>query len=145
MSRSRLAASDGFTLVEILVVILIVGILAAIALPIFLNQRDKAQDAEAKTAVATAAKAIETWGTEHDSSYDGATTAALARIEPSLGQARNLSVDAQPDGYTVSVDSAGDGGTFSIARAGDGSVVRDCTQPGRGTCRSDADEHGDRW
>jgi hypothetical protein len=88
---------------------------------------------------------METWSTEHDSSYDGASSAGLVRIEASLGQARNLVVASTPDSYTVSVDSAGDGGTFSIARAGDGSVARDCTRPGHGTCRAGVDENGDRW
>ena len=40
----------GFTMIEILVVLLIVAVLAAIAIPLFTNQRDKARDAEAKTA-----------------------------------------------------------------------------------------------
>ena len=44
----------GFTLIEILVVLLIIVVLAAIAFPLFVNQRAKAQDVEAKTAARTA-------------------------------------------------------------------------------------------
>ena len=55
----------GFTLIELLVVMLILGILAAIAIPAFFNQREKANDAQAKAMARTAETAMETYSTEH--------------------------------------------------------------------------------
>ena len=47
--QRKASSQKGFTLVELMIVIVIVGILAAVALPNFLNQTDKAKATEAKT------------------------------------------------------------------------------------------------
>src|SRR5689334_13835650 len=78
---------SGFTLIEILVVMLILGILAAIALPAFFNQKDKAGDAKAKEYAHSAQVAMETYSTDNNGEYTGADISALIAIEPTLSNA----------------------------------------------------------
>ena len=54
--KQQVNAHDAFTLVELLVVVAIVGILSAVALPNFLSQTDKAKATEAKTHLASTLK-----------------------------------------------------------------------------------------
>jgi type IV pilus assembly protein PilA len=149
-ARTRLRAADetGFTLVELLVVVTIIGVLAAIGIASFLNQRSKAQDSQAKVYATTAAKALEVWHTDHGT-YAGATSAGLNAIEPSLTQAPNMTLGTLgATTFRVAVDSisgTSGGGTYSLERLADGSQLRDCTNPGAGGCHSNADVNGNRW
>lgn len=67
-------AEGGFTLVELLVVILIVGVLAGVAVPTFLDQRERAWDSATRSELRNAVVALESYRAENGV-YDEAALA----------------------------------------------------------------------
>ena len=65
----RFRNQGGFTLIELLIVIIIIGILAAIAIPMFLNQRDKAKVASVKEGVHSIQVGVQTMATDTTNDY----------------------------------------------------------------------------
>ena len=132
--RRRAEDEKGFTLIELLVVILIIGILAAIALPAFLNQREKAQDVNAKSDVRTAQTAMETYYTDSET-YDGANQAALVAIEPSLNDPNLTTATGAGQGYTLTATSK-TGATFTISKVNGGAPSRSCGGSSSAGCKN---------
>jgi type IV pilus assembly protein PilA len=136
--RERSQGEGGFTLVELLVVMLILGLLAAIAIPSFFNQREKAKDADAKAAARTAQTAIETYATGNQGSYEGASIAGLRSNDSNLSA---VTPTATGDGYTVTVTSSGNAANqFSITRTNTGTTSLTCTTAGTDGCPADDDD-----
>lgn len=143
--RSRLASEAGFTLIEVLVVILVIGILSSIALASYLSQANKGQDAAAKSQIKSLQNRVEDCAAERDA-YDRCDTGA--ELDDMITGINFSEPTATPPKEKVSVESASErsykitgtsvsGNSFSVARGSDGGFARTCTPKGKAGCRDE--------
>lgn len=116
--HGRLAREEsGFTLVELLVVVAIIGILLAIAVPSFLGFEQRAYDVAARSELRSALPAVGSYHSDNDS-YSGMTVAALRVYDQALSS--SLSV-LSASGTTYCIRSTKNG--VSYYRNGPGASI----------------------
>ena len=105
--RPHLSRHRGFTLIELMVVVLVVAVLATVALPSFLEQVRKSRRADAITALNQIAQAQERWRANNAAYTDVLTSAGLNVANPSSGYYTLSAASASSTGYTATATAAG--------------------------------------
>ena len=106
IERRQKGQEEGFTLIELMVVVLIIAILIAIAIPTFLGARGRAQNRSAQSDLRNALTASKTIFTDND--LYSASTTQLNGVEPSLHWVNGGFTNATKHTVSVAVNAAKD-------------------------------------
>ncbi len=130
--RKMSRREEGFTLIELMVVILIIGILMAIAIPSFIAVRNRGYASTAKSIRSTGVKTIELYATDNNGDYSACTAADLIALEKSIpfldgappaGNYAAAGISGlAADAYTITVNGR-DGNTYTAVKPAAGAVT----------------------